>query len=85
MPEKKRSRIRRILPKVLLVLLVVVVVLAALNYRTLIHIYHGLYLFDSPRIAENFRNLDQRFPSRLISAGMDVSTFDYDLRELPEY
>ncbi len=84
MSEIKRSRIRRILPKVLLVLFLVVVVLVALNYRTLIHIYHGLYLFDSPRITENFRNLDQRFPSRLVSAGMDVATFDYDLRELPD-
>ncbi len=85
MSEKKRSRIRRILPKTLLVLLVVVVVLAALNYRTLIHIYHGLYLFEPSRLTENFRSLDQRFPSRLISAGMDVSTFDYDLRELPDH
>ena len=68
----------------LLLVLVIALTLVAWNHRAIIHIYHAYNLFATDKLADNFRNLDQRFPSRLVVAGGQVSPFDYAWQELPE-
>ena len=44
---------------------------------------HGITLFKPEKLTENFRSLDQWFDSRKVAAGSAVSSFDYDLQDLP--
>lgn len=74
---------KRIVVRAILVLLALFLVLVALNHKRVIHIYHGLTLFQTSRLSENFRNLDQRFPSVKVAAGEVVFSLEVDLRELP--
>lgn len=85
MARRRRSRWVKYFVRSLLVLFVLVVAIVVLNYKLLIGIYHGKTLFEPDKLAVNFRSADQRFRSRLVAAGDDVSPFTYALRELPEY
>ncbi len=74
---------KRIVVRVILVVLALFLVLLALNHKRVMHIYHGLTLFETSRLSENFRNLDQRFPSVKVATGEVVFTLEEDLRDLP--
>lgn len=83
MDSRRKKRLWPALWRVLLALLAVVAVFGALNYKTLVKIYHGITLFKPEKLTENFRSLDQWFDSRKVAAGSAVSSFDYDLQDLP--
>jgi len=74
---------KRIVVRVILVFLAVFLVLSALNHKRIIHIYHGLTLFEASRLSDNFRNLDQRFPSARVASGEVIFSLEEDLRDLP--
>lgn len=82
-PQKKRKLWTRI-KKALLIVLVILFILAAWNHRAIIHVYHAYNLFVPEKLTSNFRNLDQRFPSRLVAAGGQIAPFTYDWQALPE-
>jgi len=84
MGRKRTYRLRRILVRGLLVLLFLILALVALNHKLIIGIYHGVTLFEPERLASNFRQADQRFASKLVAAGDTISTFTYNLKQLPE-
>lgn len=65
------------------ILLVVLLALAALNYRILGRVYHAFVLFRPASMAQNFRDLDQRFPVRSVAAGADVSPLVFEFQDLP--
>lgn len=80
----KKSRVGTFLLRGLLILILLIVALAAVNYKLLVGIYHGITLFTPDKLVVNFRTADQRFRSNLVAAGDDVSTFRYNLQQLPK-
>ncbi len=85
MRAQEKTALRNRTKKALLFVLLIILILAAWNHRTIIHIYHAYNLFEPDKLAANFRNLDQRFPSRLVVAGEQMSPFEYAIQELPEF
>lgn len=83
--HSRKSKTGKLFVRILLVFVILVIALAALNYKLIIGIYHGMTLFEPEKLAENFCRADQRFRSRLVAAGGDVSAFTYDLQGLPEH
>lgn len=75
----------RLLGRGVLVLITLTTVLAALNYKTIVGIYHGLTLFEPDKLVVNFRMVDQRFRANLVAAGENVSAFTYSLQQLPAH
>ena len=69
---------------IILVVVLLITALAALNFRAIMHVYHGVTLFNSARLSSNFRNLDQRFPSVKVAAGVKTYALDVNLQSLPE-
>lgn len=61
-----------------------ILIIAALNYKTIKQIYHGITLFDESRLSENFRNLDKRFSSVKVASGETVFLLEKNLRDLPD-
>lgn len=80
----KKTRVGQLLLRGLSAFIILILALAALNYKTIISIYHGITLFEPDKLVENFRSLDQRFPAHLVAAGGDVSAFTYSLQQLPK-
>ncbi len=74
---------KRIVIRVVLVFLTLFIVLLALNHKRIMHIYHGVTLFETSRLSENFRNMDQRFPSIKVASGKAIFSLEEDLRDLP--
>jgi CubicO group peptidase (beta-lactamase class C family) len=74
---------KRIVIRVVLVFFALFLVLLAINHKRIIHIYHGITLFETSRLSDNFRNLDQRFPSVKVSSGEVIFSLEEDLRDLP--
>ncbi|HCT35511.1 MAG TPA: hypothetical protein DF292_00540 [Firmicutes bacterium] len=83
--HSRKSKTGKLFVRILLVFVILVIALSALNYKLIIGIYHGMTLFEPEKLAENFCRADQRFRSRLVAAGGDVSAFTYDLQGLPEH
>lgn len=75
---------KRIVLRTVLVFLCLLIGVAAFNYKTVIRIYHAVYLFEPSRLNESFRNLDQRFPSKKVEAGGEIFYLENDLRDLPQ-
>ena len=65
------------------ILLSGILVLMALNYRTIRHVYHGVNLFNTSKLSDSFRNLEQRFPVQKVAVGENVYPLENDLRDLP--
>lgn len=84
MRAKEKTRLWNRVKITMLFVLVISLTLVAWNHRTIVHIYHAYNLFTPSKLAANFRNMDQRFPSRLVVAGEQISPFEYAAQELPE-
>lgn len=83
MARSKKSRVGKYIIRTLLVVVFLVLGVAALNYKLIIGIYHGVTLFEPDKLAVNFRSADQRFRSNVVAAGDTISEFVYDLQPLP--
>jgi CubicO group peptidase (beta-lactamase class C family) len=81
----RKPRWGKLLLRGLLVITLLLAVLGAVNYKLIARIYHGITLFEPEKLAGNFRSADQRFPSRVVEAGDQVSLFAYNLQQLPGY
>ena len=83
---RRQSKAGKLIVRILLVCVILIIALAALNYKLIVGIYHGISLFKPEKLAENFRSADLHFRSRIVAAaGGDGSAFTYDLQGLPEY
>lgn len=85
MTAQRKRRINGLIGKALVVFLILILGFAALNYKLIISIYHGITLFEPDKLVDNFRSLDQRFRSHRVAADDQVSTFVYNPMELPEH
>ncbi len=72
----RTKKITRIFIRATLVMLCLLRAAAAFNYKTLLHIYHGFTLFEPAKVSDNFRSLDQRFPSKKVAVP-SLSTSGY--------
>lgn len=81
---KTKTQKKHHLRKVILVILCVFLIIVALNLKYLIRVYNGIILFEPLKISNNFRNMDQRFPSKQVSIGDEVFTLEKALSNLPE-
>ncbi len=85
MTIRRNSRCRKLFVRGLLVFVILILALAALNYKLIIGIYHGLTLFEPTKLVVNFRSADQRFRSNRVGVGGDISSFTYSVEDLPEH
>src|SRR5690554_45989 len=83
MRSKQKGR-KKYFISVLLVLTCLLIILAAVNHKRILHLYHAVTLFETSRLNGNFRNLDQRFPSIKVAAGDDLFLFEENMRDLPD-
>ena len=81
--KTKKTGKKKVILRVLVILLSGILVLMALNYGTIRHAYYGINLFNTSKLSDSFRNLDQRFPVRKVEAGENVYRLEEDLRDLP--
>lgn len=81
---KTKTQKKHHLRKVILVILCIFLIIVALNLKYLILVYNGIILFEPLKISNNFRNMDQRFPSKQVSTGDEVFTLEKALSNLPE-
>lgn len=81
---KTKTQKKHHLRKIILVILCVFLIIVALNLKYLIRVYNGIILFEPLKISNNFKNMDQRFPSKQVSIGDEVFTMEKALSNLPE-
>ena len=82
---KEKIRKGKIVARVILILLAVLVLAGLLNYGRLVRLYTAITLFEPAVIEDNFRSMAELFDSRVVEAGSEVSQFEYELTDLPEY
>lgn len=81
---KEKKGIKNIIIKVIIVILCVLLLIVALNFKTLIRIYDAVNLFEPSRLSENFRNMDQKFPSKRVSTGDEIFLLEKAVENLPD-
>lgn len=81
---KAKTQKKHHLRNIILVILCVFLIIVAVNFNSLIHLYNGIILFEPLKISNNFRNMDQRFPSKQVSKGDEVFVLERALSNLPE-
>lgn len=80
----KATSSKRIFVRIIVVFLSLILVVSAISYKRIIHLYHGATLFQASKLNDNFRNMDQRFPSAKVSSGDEMFSLTADLRDLPD-
>ena len=80
----KKTKKKKMIVRILLVLTSIMLLLVALNFKTIMRVYHGIILFEPDKLTQSFRNLDQKFNSVKVASSESTYTLEKVLRNLPE-